>query len=87
MKKAARTVKKHLEGTTAILNRVTNARAEGLNAIIQKLKADARGYRSRERFRNAIYFHCGGLDLYPDALSNEDGVLQVSRGLKFAHSF
>jgi len=25
-------------------------------------------YRNRERFRNAICFHLGGLDLYPDAL-------------------
>jgi len=23
------------------------------------------GYRNRERFRNAILFHLGGLDLYP----------------------
>jgi transposase len=27
------------------------------------------GFRNRERFRNAIYFHLGGLDLYP-RLSN-----------------
>jgi transposase len=61
MKKVARTIKKHLDGIiTAILNRVTNAKAEGLNTVIQKLKSDARGYRSRERFRNAIYFHCQG---------------------------
>jgi hypothetical protein len=28
-------------------------------------KRRAGGFRSRERFRIAIYFHCGGLDLYP----------------------
>ena len=33
--------------------------------MIQWLKYTARGYRNRERFRNAIYFHLGGLDLYP----------------------
>ena len=27
-----------------------------------------RGCRNRERFRNASYFHLGGLDLHPDAL-------------------
>ncbi len=43
----------------------TNARAEGLNSVVQWMKDTARGYRSRERFRNAIYFHLGGLDLYP----------------------
>jgi len=25
----------------------------------------ARGFRNRENFKTAIYFHCGGLDLYP----------------------
>ena len=38
-----------------------------MNARIQYLKHRARGYRNRDRFRNAIYFHLGGLDLYPDA--------------------
>lgn len=23
------------------------------------------GFRNREHFRTAIYFHCGGLELYP----------------------
>jgi hypothetical protein len=23
------------------------------------------GFRNREHFKIAIYFHCGGLDLYP----------------------
>ena len=34
----------------------------------------ARGFRNRKRYRNAIYFHCGGLDLYPRPL--ELGTLQ-----------
>jgi transposase len=25
----------------------------------------ASGYRNREHYKTAIYFHCGGLDLYP----------------------
>lgn len=29
----------------------------------------ASGYRNRERFRHAIYFHLGRLDLYPECLS------------------
>jgi hypothetical protein len=28
----------------------------------------ASGYRNRQNFRHAIYFHLGGLDLYPEAL-------------------
>jgi transposase len=47
---------------------VTNALSEGLNSKIQWIKRKACGYRNRECFRNAIYFHLGGLDLYPEAL-------------------
>ena len=31
----------------------------------KRIKAMACGYRNRERFRNALLFHLGGLDLYP----------------------
>ena len=44
---------------------LTNTRSESVNAKIQWLKYNARGYRNRENFRTAIYFHCGGLDLNP----------------------
>ncbi len=70
VKKVARMVKSHLDGIlTAVVLGVTNAMAEGVNSIIQRLKFQACGYRNRERFRNAIYFHCGGLDLYPATLA------------------
>lgn len=69
IKRAARLVKKHLEGiVTAVVTGATTARAEGFNAMIQKIKSDARGFRNRDRFRAAIYFHLGGLDLYPESL-------------------
>jgi transposase len=62
-------VKRHLEGIlTAVVEGITNARAESVNAKIQWLKYTARGFRNRDRFRNAIYFHLGGLDLYPAGL-------------------
>lgn len=68
VKKAARTIKNNLRGiVNAIRMAVTNARAEGINSVIQKLKSRACGYRNRERFKNAIYFHLGGLELYPRA--------------------
>jgi transposase len=44
---------------------VTNAMSEGLNSQIQKIKSMACGFRNIEHFKTAIYFHCGGLDLYP----------------------
>ena len=36
--------------------------------MIQKIKRDARGFRNKERFKAAIYFHLGGLELYPAAV-------------------
>jgi transposase len=70
IKKVARMVKAHLEGIlTAVVLGINNARAESINARIQWLKYTARGFRNRERFRDAIYFHLGGLDLYPAGVS------------------
>ena len=69
IKKVARMIKKHLEGIVkAIFHEVTNARSEGINSRIQWIKYTARGFRNHERFRNAIYFHLGGLDMTPEAL-------------------
>jgi transposase len=45
---------------------ISNAAAEGLNARIQAIKSMARGFRNREHFKTAIYFHWGGLNLYPE---------------------
>ena len=62
----ARTLRQYLWGIlNAMRTGVTNAMAEGLNTKIQTLKRAARGFRNRDRFRTAIYFHLGGLDLYP----------------------
>jgi len=46
---------------------ITNAASEALNSKIQWIKYTARGFRSREGFRRAIFFHCGDLDLYPQS--------------------
>jgi len=71
IKRAARTIKNHLVGIlNAIEFRITNARLEGINTVIQGLKRAARGFRNRQRFRNATYFHLGGLDLYPESLTH-----------------
>lgn len=45
---------------------ITNATSESLNSKIQWIKYMSRGFRSRDGFRRAILFHCGGLDLFPD---------------------
>ena len=68
IKRVARMIKRHWEGViNAATSTVTNARAEAINSRIQWLKKMACGYRNRTRFREAIYFHLGGLDLSPAA--------------------
>ena len=66
IKRVARTLHKYWDQIENYFrHRITNAGAEAINTKIQQVKARSRGFRSRERFREAIYFHCGGLDLYP----------------------
>ena len=68
MKKVARMLKGRLQNVlTYVKHRITNAQSESLNSKIQWIKYTARGFKSRRGFRNAIYFHCGGLDLYPES--------------------
>jgi transposase len=63
---AAKTLKRHEDGLLSFFaHRITSAGAEGLNSKIQAIRVSARGFRNRENFKTAIYFHCGGLDLYP----------------------
>ena len=64
--KVAKTIKRHLDNIlTYLKHRITNALSEALNAQVEKIKRMACGYRNREHYRTAIYFHCGGLDLNP----------------------
>ncbi len=58
-------VLRHMLGiVNAIVHKVSNAVSESVNSRIQALKRRANGYRNRARFRDAIMFHLGGLDLY-----------------------
>jgi transposase len=50
---------------TYLRHQITNAASESLNAKIQWVKYTARGFRNKQNFIHAIYFHCGGLDLAP----------------------
>lgn len=66
IREVAYTLKAHLDNiVTYCRHRVTNAVAEGLNSKIMAIKRRACGYRNPEHFKTAIYFFCGGLDLYP----------------------
>ena len=66
MKTLARTIKQRLENVVSFCtHHITNSVAEGMNSKIMSLKRRVGGYRNRENFKTAIYFYCGGLDLYP----------------------
>jgi len=65
----ALTIKAHLWGIlNAIVLKQSNGHAEGMNSRIQRIKQRACRFRNKDRFRNAIYFHLGGLELYPEGI-------------------
>jgi transposase len=69
IKEVAKTIKEHLWGIlNAIVLKVSNGPAEGINSRIKTIKVRSRGFRNKTRFANAIYFHLGGLNLYPEAV-------------------
>ena len=66
IKAKARMIKNHLPNVlTYFKHPISNAVAEGLNSKIQTVKANAKGYRSFNGFRNSILFYCGGLNMAP----------------------
>jgi transposase len=66
VKPVARMFKKYLTNLLTFFDHhLTNGPLEGLNNEIQGLIKKAFGYRNKERFKADIYFHLGGLDLYP----------------------
>jgi len=66
VKKAAKTLKEHLYGIlNYVQHRITNASVEGINSKIETMWKSACGFRNKKRFRIAILFHLGGLDVLP----------------------
>jgi transposase len=64
MKQLSKTIKKHLYGIlNAVRMKMNNAILESKNSIIQRIKKMACGFRNKSRFRTAILFHLGGLDM------------------------
>jgi hypothetical protein len=64
MIEVARMLKRRFENIiTYLRHRITNAASESINAKIQWVKYTARGFRNKQNFVHAIYFHCGGLDM------------------------
>ncbi len=67
----AKLIARHLPNVlTYFRHRITNAVAEGLNSKIATVQKRACGYRNPNHFKIAVYFHCGGLNLYPAAVAH-----------------
>jgi transposase len=68
---AAKLIARHLPNVlTYFAHRITNAVAEGLNSKIATIQKRACGYRNPNHFKIAVYFHCGGLNLHPAAVTH-----------------
>jgi transposase len=64
MIKVGKMIKNYFWGiVNAIKLKASNAMLESMNSGIQRIKRMACGFRNRDRFRMAILFHFGGLDM------------------------
>ncbi len=69
IKKVAKIIKEHLWGIlNAIILKASNGASESINSRIKMIKIRSRGFRNKSRYKNAIYFHLGGLNLYPEGV-------------------
>ena len=69
MIKVGAMIRKYFWGIlNAIRLKATNGMVEGKNNSIQLIKRMAHGFRNRDRFRNAILFHLGKLNLFPSTI-------------------
>jgi transposase len=70
MIQVAKTINRHVHNVlTYFVHHITNAVAEGLNSKIGTVQKRACGFRNRDHFKIAVYFHCGGLNLLPSCLT------------------
>lgn len=68
MVEVAKMLKRRLDNILTFLRyRMTNAKSEAINAKVQWVKYQSRGFRNVKNFIAAIYFHCGGLNMDPFA--------------------
>ena len=66
MMDVGKTIRNYFYGIlNAIRLKANNGMLESKNSYIQKIKSRACGFRNRTRFKMAIMFHLGGLNLFP----------------------
>ena len=64
IRKFVRTIKKHLDNIIAYIgNKITNAKAEGINRIIKQIKDRSSGFKNLDNFINLIYLTVGDVDV------------------------
>jgi len=69
MIQAGKTIRNYFWGIlNAIRLNATNGMVEAKNNSIQRIKRMACGFRNPERFKNAILFHLGKLDIFPSTI-------------------
>ena len=69
MIKVGKTIRNYFWGIlNAVRLKATNDILEAKNNCIQRIKCMACGFKNRDRFRNAILFHLGKLDLSPSTI-------------------
>jgi transposase len=69
MIKVGQTIRHYFWGIlNAIRLQATNGMLEATNSCIQRIKRMACGFRNRERFRTAILFHLGNLNMEPSTI-------------------
>jgi transposase len=69
MIQAGKTIRHYFWGIlNAVRLKATNGMVEAKNNCIQRIKRMACGFRNRDRFRTAILFHLGKLDLFPSTI-------------------
>lgn len=62
--KAAKTIRKHLDGITAALDRrISNGRHEGINSVVRLIIRRARGFHSPEAALGLVILTCGPISL------------------------
>ena len=66
VKKVADMIKTRIDNVVSYCrHHISNGVAEGINSKIMTIKRKCCGFANVDNFKTAIYFHCGGLDLYP----------------------
>jgi len=57
-------LREHLGGLLSYITfHISNGITEGINTIIQNIKANARGFRNFKNYRTRILFYAGKLDM------------------------